>query len=260
MRGLDVIEAVVDGETTLARLTLRLGLARSTVHRLASALVERGYLAAIRPGEYRVGPELLKLGFHAQQEFDLVRIARPHIERLAALTTDTVHLAILDQDSALYLDKIPGQRRINISSVVGERQPLTSTGIGKALILDHAETYWMTRFAADRRAGRRRAEAASWRRRMREYARRGCASDLEENEDRIRCVAAPVRDAQGRIVGAISVASAAQYMGDGRMARLSRDVRASALDISRDIGYAGKSVQRPGARHAASPPGGVHVI
>ena len=55
---------------------------------------------------------------------------------------------------------------------------------------------------------------AAWLKRMRDYAKNGYAFDLEENEDRIRCVAAPVRDATGKIKAAISVSSAAHYMND----------------------------------------------
>ncbi len=68
------------------------------------------------------------------------------------------------------------------------------------------------------------------------YVAAGRAFDLEENEDQIRCVAAPIRDARGRIVGAISVSSAAQYMSDGRLHDLSESVIATARAISRDLG------------------------
>jgi len=74
-------------------------------------------------------------------------------------------------------------------------------------------------------------------RRMRDYAKRGYTFDLEENEDRIRCVAAPVRDATGKIKAAISVSSAAQYMNDARMEALARDVRWAAEQISRELGW-----------------------
>ena len=74
---------------------------------------------------------------------------------------------------------------------------------------------------------------------MRRYASAGYAFDLEENEDRIRCVAAPVRDASGSIVAAISVSSAAQYMEDARLAELSGQVAAAAEAISQALGYSG---------------------
>jgi DNA-binding IclR family transcriptional regulator len=72
---------------------------------------------------------------------------------------------------------------------------------------------------------------------MQGYATCGRAFDLEENEDQIRCVAAPIRDAAGKIVGAISVSSAAQYMSDDRMTALTDEVRGNAAAISRELGF-----------------------
>ncbi len=75
---------------------------------------------------------------------------------------------------------------------------------------------------------------------MRSYVDAGRAFDLEENEDQIRCVAAPIRDAKGVIVGAISVSSAAQYMSDERMGGLSTTVSDTAEAVSRDLGWTGR--------------------
>ncbi len=237
MRGLDVMEAVSHDTLALAELAERLGLTKSTTHRLATALVDRGYLAFTPRSGYRLGPKLLELGFLAQSQADLIQLARPHIESLAALSEDTVHLGVLDGDQALYLDKIPGRRRITISSRVGDRQPLTSTGLGKALMLDHTPDYWLDRLEAEQTAGGPQVDVAVWRERMAGYVAAGRAYDLEENEDQIRCVAAPVRDVGGKIIGAISVSSAAQYMDDARMESLTREVRDTAHAISRDLGW-----------------------
>jgi DNA-binding IclR family transcriptional regulator len=238
-RGLDVIELVAEGPITLGDLADRLGLTRSTTHRLASALVDRHYLTFVPRGGYSLGPKLLELGFRVRDELDLPRVAGPQLERLALLTEDTVHLGVLDRGQVLYLDKIPGKRRINISSRVGELQPVPSTGLGKALILDHSEESWENFFRAENSA---RAPAAlqDWLARMRAYAQAGYAFDLEENEDQIRCVAAPIRDVAGRITAAISVSSAAQYMSDQRMQALTKDVVETARRISEDLGWTGK--------------------
>ncbi len=241
LRGLDVIEAVVDGPIPLAQLAERLGLTRSTTHRLATALIDRHYLTFTPRTGYHFGPKLLELGFRAQQQTDVVQVARAHLEALAAATEDTVHLGVRDGDRALYLDKIPGRRRVEISSRVGDRHPLTSTGLGKALLLDEPPARWGALFDADHQAGAQRVDFARWEDRMRGYVEQGRSYDLEENEDLIRCVAAPIRGADGRIVAAISVSSAAQYMADERMAALSAEVRATADAVSHDLGWSGRA-------------------
>ena len=238
VRGLDVLEAVAAGATNLAALAEALELNRSTTHRLAGTLVGRRYLSFVPRVGYALGPKLLELGFQARAQMSLSRVAREHIESLAAATGDTVHLGVLDGSRAFYLDKISGSRRVEISSRIGERQPLRSTGLGKALILDHSEARWRELYEYENNEERPYSlSLATWLRRMNQYAKAGYALDLEENEDRIRCVAAPVRDATNDIVGAISVSSAAQYMDDSRMQVLVEEVRGAARLISLDMGW-----------------------
>jgi DNA-binding IclR family transcriptional regulator len=246
-RGLDVIELVAEGPITLGDLADRLGLTRSTTHRLASALADRRYLTFVPRSGYSLGPKLLELGFRVRDELDLPRVAGPQLERLALLTEDTVHLGVLDRGQVLYLDKIAGKRRINISSRVGELQPVSSTGLGKALILDHDEESWENFFRSENGGQRTPNALQEWLTRMRNYAQSGYAFDLEENEDQVRCVAAPVRDVAGNITAAISVSSAAQYMNDQRMQALTKDVVETARRISEELGWTGTPTPAVGA-------------
>jgi DNA-binding IclR family transcriptional regulator len=244
-RGLEVLDAVAEGATTLVELAGAIGLTRSTTHRLAATLVERRYLDFSRGDGYTLGPKLLELGYITGRRMDLPRVSREHLEALAAATGDTVHLGMLDGARALYLDKIAGSRRVEISSRIGERQPLRSTGLGKALILDDDEKQWREYYDHEARLGNGYDVPMDvWLQRMREYAAQGYAFDLEENEDRIRCVAAPVRDVAGAIVGAISVSSAAQYMDDLRMRGLTFEVKKAADAISAALGFNAKAAQR----------------
>jgi DNA-binding IclR family transcriptional regulator len=253
-RGLDVIELVAEGPITLGDLADRLGLTRSTTHRLASALADRRYLTFVPRSGYSLGPKLLQLGFRVRDELDLPRVAGPQLERLALLTEDTVHLGVLDRGQVLYLDKIAGKRRINISSRVGELQPVSSTGLGKALILDHDEESWANFFRSENGGQRTPTPNAlqEWLVRMRNYAQAGYAFDLEENEDQVRCVAAPVRDVGGNITAAISVSSAAQYMNDQRMQDLTKDVVETARRISEDLGWTGTPTSAVASRSRAA--------
>lgn len=238
LRGLDIIKAVSHTGLNLPQLSEAVGLTRSTTHRLAAALVEQRFLNFAPRVGYSLGPKLLELGHLAARQISLPRLAHDHLVHLAQQSGDTVHLGILEGERALYLDKVQGRRRIEISSHIGERQPLRSTGLGKALLLDEPD-------AALRAIYTREApewpnygvSEAIWLERMRHYRQAGYAFDLEENEDRIRCVAAPIRDAGGRIIGSISVSSAAQYMDDARMNDLASQVVATAQAISAEFGW-----------------------
>ncbi|MGC1378877.1 MAG: IclR family transcriptional regulator [Anaerolineales bacterium] len=243
VRGLDVLEAVASGVNNLSELAATLKLNRSTAHRLAATLVERRYLTFAPRNGYGLGSKSLELGYQARVQLNIPRVAMDHLEKLAAQTGDTVHLGVLDGTRALYLDKIPGRRRVEISSRVGELQPLRSTGLGKALLLDETEARLRDFYRCENGSKQRYGVSEStWMRRMREYAKLGHTFDLEENEDRIRCVAAPVRDATGRIKAAISVSSAAQYMNDERMQALTKEVRWTAEQISRELGWEAPAV------------------
>jgi DNA-binding IclR family transcriptional regulator len=238
LRGLDVLEAVSGGVDNLAELAAALGLNRSTAHRLAATLVERRYLTFTPRNGYGLGAKSLELGYKAGEQLHIPRVAREHLEKLAAHTGDTVHLGVLEGTRARYLDKIPGSRRVEISSRVGELQPLRSTGLGKALILDETEARQRELYRCESSTDQGyKVSEATWIKRMRDYAKSGSTFDLEENEDRIRCVAAPVRDATGRIKAAISVSSAAQYMDGKRMQALVKEVRQAADKISRELGW-----------------------
>lgn len=245
-RGLDVIDVVAQGTTALQDLATELDLPRSTAHRLASALVERRYLKFERSVGYSLGPRLLELGHVTSRQTSLQRVARKYLEGLADVTGDTVHLGVLEGSRCLYIDKIPGRRRVEIISRVGELQPLRSTGLGKALILDETEAQWREYYDYEAQLGSRyEVRLSVWLDRMRDYAENGYAFDLEENEDRIRCVAAPIRDVSSQIVAAISVSSAEQYMSDSRMRGLVYDVQDTAMDISRALGFTEKPRPAP---------------
>jgi DNA-binding IclR family transcriptional regulator len=113
--------------------------------------------------------------------------------------------------------------------------------LGKALILDLTEEEWINFFRTETSTRRPPLPLNEWLTRMRTYAQAGYAFDLEENEDQIRCVAAPIRDVAGQITAAISVSSAAQYMSDQRMQALRKDVVETARRISEDLGWTDKT-------------------
>lgn len=238
VRGMEVLDAVGTGFKTLSELAQAIGLPRSTTHRLATALVDFRFLNLTPRLGYSLGPRLLAFGHLASRQMDLTRVAHDFLVTLAGETGDTVHLSVLDTGNVLYLDKIPGSRRIQVGSRIGERQPLCSTGLGKALLLDEKPTALLQVFNREAASGANYPlSALEWLDAMQAYKLQGFTLDLSENEDDIRCVAAPIRNAGDTIIGAISITGAAQYMDDGRIEDLAARVKQTAEAVSTEFGW-----------------------
>lgn len=234
-RGLAVLRAVAGGAHSLNDVVESSGVGRSTAHRLLQLLEQEGYVER-RTAGYVLGPALIEYGFLALSNNPVPVVARPVLEDLASTYQDTVHLGIVDDGQVLYLDKIAGSRGPVANSRIGHRMPLTRTGIGKALILDRTE-HWESLYRADHE-GEDGLESglADFIRRMEAYRESGTAMDLEENEQWIRCVAAPVRNGGGRIVAAVSISATRPYFPPARMRALVPVMRDAAHAISRKLG------------------------
>lgn len=243
LRGLALLDCVAAGVSDAKGIAARLNTPRSTAHRMLNSLVAEGYLHHVPYKGYLLGPKLIQLGMKALEQRPLVALARPHLEALAQRTGDTVHLGTIDGAEVFYLDKIPGTRGLEMRSRIGQRMPLASTGVGKALMLGVPPSRWHDLYTQAREAtiaGSDRPPPLSWakyEKQMADYLRRDWVFDLEENEVGVRCVGAPVRDISGKVVAAISVASASQYMSNERMAELGPIVRATAYAISEELGW-----------------------
>jgi DNA-binding IclR family transcriptional regulator len=264
VRGLDVLEMVATGPMPLPALADRLGLARSTAHRLATALLERRYLTLMPREGYGLGPKLLELGSLAQEQTALLRVARIHMEKLAADSLDTVHLTICESGAALLLECIQGHRRLLPSMHVGERTKITQCAAGHALLLDEPETAWRTAFAQD--CGSACPEGAVtedglalFLAVMRKAVSLGIAVDAAGGADPLRNVAAPIRGAGGAIVAALSLSIAAQYLDGGGLTAAGRAVQASAAAISADLGYMSHSTEGETSPHRSGSPGNLRL-
>jgi len=242
LRGLALLECVAQGISDVKGIATHLGTPRSTTHRMLNSLVAEGYLHHVPYGGYSLGFRLIYLGTKAQEQRPLGALARPFLEELAAMTGDTVHLGTQEGNRVFYLDKISGTKGLEMRSRIGNRMPLASTGVGKALMLGLAPEAWQALYneaVAEKVAAGEPVLLSPWpqfQEDMLSYRAQGWVMDLEENEIGIRCVGAPVRDVSGQVVAAVSVASAAPYITRERMLALGPTVRNVAHKISEQLG------------------------
>ncbi len=237
MRGLDLVEALRDEPQRVAELARTLGLSRTTTHRLAAALVERGYVAQRERGLLTLGPTLLQLGFTAHRRIDIVRVARTRMEALSADTGLCVFLGRREGDHSLHLDRAAGRQRLEVSTRPGDRRPVAQTGIGKALLFDEDDATLARLYREAAKGTIDDPAAADWVADMRANADRGHVIHDSVGNDGIRSVAAPIRDVSGDIVAAIGIATAAQYLTDDRVVTVGPQVAATATAISGDLGF-----------------------
>lgn len=237
-RGLDVVSAVAEGFRTVRDISEKTGVTFSTTHRLASALVQMRYLRFEPRKGYSLGSRLIELGFMAYRESALTTTAHVFLEDLARKTLDTVHLAALDDEQGIvYLDKVRGQRAIEVNTNIGGRKPICSTSVGKALILDRNRMEWEKIYLQEEKLGFiNPIRLDQWLLNMEEYVKQGFTFDLQENISGILCIGAPIRDAFGKIVASISVTSTDSYSDTKRMKEIAPVVRETAIRISESIG------------------------
>lgn len=133
---------------TLTELAERAGLPRPTAHRLIAELVSWGALARDADGHYVIGRRLWDVGMLAPVQRGLHDVASPYLHDLYAATHATVHLAVRDDVTALYVDRLMGHASVPVVSSIGSRLPLHATGVGKVL-LAHAPQSIVTRVLAD---------------------------------------------------------------------------------------------------------------
>lgn len=227
-------------EMGISALAARLGLAKSTVHRLATTLVEYDILEQNREtGKYRLGLALFELGTLVRRKMDVMSEAQAQIHALADLSGETVQLAILDHLSVLYIRIRESRQAVRMSTGLGSRAPAHCTSVGKALLAHQAPE--VIQQVIDNGLPRHTPNTITEGPRLLEelasIRQKGYAIDDEEIESGLRCVAAPIRDHSGRVVAAISVAAPVQRMTKKNLQTTVPSVVAAADAISRRLGY-----------------------
>jgi IclR family transcriptional regulator, acetate operon repressor len=231
---LSVLDALDGARSRLGDIAERAGLPKSTVHRILRRLVERGYARAQGDGVYVLGPRVLTMAGAMLGRLDATKLAAPVLRALHADVGHTVHLAMLSDDEAVYLEKLvdPGLP-YQFASRVGGRIPLHCTAIGKSLL---AEMEALPGLELVRRTPRTVVSEAELRAELERVRERGFAIDDEENERNIRCVGAAVRDHTGTATHAISVSALTVELSFDDAVALGPRVVEAADSISQALG------------------------
>ncbi len=225
---------------TLVEIATRVGLHKSTVHRLLTTLKERSYVHQDEvSGRYRVGVGFVLLAGSYLGQLDLKTAAEPEMKRLSDDLGVTVFLATLRDDRAVYLDKIERYDGFRRFDIIGRSVPVYCTSLGKALVMDlppEEQRAILERRPPERKTAKTLLETEPI---LDEFAfcrDRGWSWDLQEHETDVTCAGAPIRDHRGQTVAAIS-AVWKTVLSPAEVEPLGERIRAAAHAISATLGF-----------------------
>lgn len=218
---------------SLSELARRADLPLTTAHRLVGELTAWGALVRRASGSYVIGQRIWDLGLLAPVPSGLRQVAAPFLQDLYRATSATVHFAVREGTSALYLDRLSGNDSVPLVSQVGARLPLHATGVGKVLLAfapDEVQSAVLvdlpriTRYTV--------TDADRLEEELRSVRTEGHAETREEMSLGACSLAVPVRDGAGTVVAALGIIVASL---DRDRTRLVAALNVAANGIRRNI-------------------------
>ena len=236
---LEVLGNARDG-LPLRTVVERTGRPKGTVHRMLSTLVNTGFVAQDSvTGIYRVTLKLWRIGAIAVRDLDLVKSARPWLERLVSDTGETPHLALLDPSGGVvYISKVESPQSIRVQTQIGQIGPSWCTATGRSLLaFDPVAADKVLAAPLEARTSKTVTDPKRIRAILRDIAAKGYSVTKSENHPEMGGIAAPIRDHAGKVVASCGVAIPAFRMDRELVDRCVPHVLQAAAGISADLGY-----------------------
>ena len=242
-RALQLLELLAEenGELSLTELAGRLGWPKSTVHGILATLRDYRFVdQSAQNGRYRLGIRLFEFGHKVARSWDIREIALPVIKKLNTKFGELVHLATEDDGEVFYIEKIDSTHILRIVSEIGARLPMHCSALGKAMLAFRAPA------EVKRILGKRGmpvmtentiTDPVKMEAELTRIRKQGYAIDNQEIMEGLRCVAAPIRDRQGDVRYAVSVAAFAERLTGSYFEQVKDAVLETAAEISRLLGY-----------------------
>ena len=224
----------------LAELSKLVGLHNSTTFHLAKTMVSLGYLRQEKDSKrYRIGRPLFALAASALDEIEMVNVATPILEELSRTTGESAHFAVRMGDAVVVIARTSGPGAFQLTDRVGVVRPAHCTALGK-IILASLRPDQLTRFLerADMKPSTDKSitDVAVLLREIAEIKRTGIAFDDGEFNPEVRCVAVPVSDFTGQVVGALGISGPIWRLSNQALHNSAQIVQTAANRLSVEFG------------------------
>ena len=236
-RALDVLLCFTSQtpKLTMSQISERIGINKSTVHRLLSTLEGKRFVERDpTTGVYRPGLRLLQMASLAMEQNNLRRLADPYLQDLRDQYKENVNLAILDGADVVYLDVFEGSQRVKLAAVPGQRLPAFCTASGKAMLafLSEDKLKSILEKGMPKHTQATIVSPTEFLQVVGDIRNRGFAMSEQEFEDGINAVAVPICD---QPIASISIAGPAYRLTHDRMLEIGTDLLVTAKNIALEV-------------------------
>jgi len=217
----------------------QLGIPKTTVFMLLSTLESMGYIEKVDENRYRATLKIYNLGMQVLEKNDVIGIARPYMEDLAERFRYTVHLAILSNDSAVYIEKVNGPSFVQFNTKVGQAMPLHCSAVGKALVAYLPEEQLKEMFSRKplvRYTENTITNLEEFISHLAHVREQGYAVEDEEGESGIRCIGCPIFNNKLEVAAAMSVTAVRADLPAVRFHEVGMAIKEACDKISASLG------------------------
>lgn len=227
------------GVTELASL---LDLNKSSIFKLLSTLAAHGFIEQDpETKKYKLGYKYLELSSMLLESIDLRTQAKPYLKELEALTNEVIHLVVYDQGEVVYIEKLEGNETLRTHSKVGKRAPVHCTSVGKVILAHLPEDEVVdiiTKKGLEQHTENTITDQTIFIEELQKVKKQGYGVEIEENEEGITCIAAPIFDHKGDIIAAVSISGPSTRMTKQRLLELMPSITETGKTISKRLGFA----------------------
>jgi DNA-binding IclR family transcriptional regulator len=245
-KSLFILETLLQHSSSMSimEISKKLKIYPSTIHRILDTLKYRGYVEQNPTDQkYQLGLKVLELGMAKLHQMDLAREASPYLKELVNKCNETVHLGVLEEE-VLYLAKEESSHTIRMCSYVGKRAPVHCTALGKVLLAylpEGERKKILGKRELSRLTEKTITDKEELEKELNKVKKQGFALDKGENEKDVRCIAAPIRNYQGKVIAALSISSPAYRTNINQQNHLKEALIEITKKISKRLGYKEKS-------------------
>ncbi|RKX82554.1 MAG: IclR family transcriptional regulator [Spirochaetes bacterium] len=225
----------------ISEISRMLEIPKSSTHNLLQTLESEGFVERNEDtNKYNLGTRLIELGYRAQNDLAICRIAKPYLNGINQETDETVHLTLLDDDEVLYVDCVESKRRMRTYSVIGIKAPLYCTAVGKAILAELPEIHIkqiINSKGLARLTDKTITNENNLFQDLSDTRERGYSIDNKEHEDQLICVGAAIRDVNGEVFASLSVSGPSDRMTEERIVHIGSLIKNATSEISRKLGF-----------------------